>query len=294
MSIGPALSIALLLTSGASCALAADADGPPPPVETPAPQRHWSGLPLLADEALARGYELPSPFGAGLILTVLDNREIDVSDVRIGIEGSAQSVSDYATLGSSSSVFNSNFRFDTWVLPFLNVYALVGYVHNESATDITVTLPAPGPLPGQIVTQSHIDTSLDGYVGGVGATLAAGYKSFFMVADYNYSRADLGFDDEFTASIGSLRAGWQGKAGGRPLQTWLGVGKWDTAATAKGHADLEDGRRLVFEADQHPHTEWMYEIGVNYFPSKRWQVFVDAAADFNGGYALIVGPTFRF
>jgi len=262
--------------------------------EVPVPGRHWSGLPLLADEALKRGHELPLPFGTGLILTGLMDREIDVSDVRIGIEGSEQSVSDYAMLGSSSDVFNANFRFDTWILPFLNVYALAGYVHNESETTIRVTLPAPGPLPGEIVREATIDTSLDGYVGGVGMTLAGGYKSFFVVADYNYNRADLGFDDKFTAKIGSIRAGWQGKVGGRPLQTWLGAGNWDTAATAKGHADLDDGRRLVFEADQHPHTNWMYEVGVNFFPTKNWQLFADFAADFNGGYALILGPTWRF
>jgi hypothetical protein len=283
---------ALLMLAATAPACAADAQDPPTTATTPG--RHRSGLPFLADEALSRGHELPLPFGTGLILTFLKDREIDVSDVRIGIEGSEQSVSEFATLGSSSDVFNANFRFDTWVLPFLNVYALVGYVHNESDTTIRVTLPAPGPLPGNIEREATIDTSLDGYVGGVGMTLAAGYKSFFMVADYNYNRADLGFDDEFTAKIGSIRAGWQGKVGGKPLQTWLGVGNWDTAATAKGHADLEDGRRLVFEADQHPHTKWMYEVGVNFFPSKRWQVFADVAADFNGGYALILGPTFRF
>jgi len=281
----------VLVTGGTACA--AEVETPPAAGQTTA-TRHWSGLPLLADEALSRGHELPLPFGAGLILTGLGNRHIDVSDVRIGIEGSAQSVSEFATLGSSSDVFNSNFRFDTWLLPFLNVYALVGYVHNESATTLHVTLPGPGPLPGNIEREATIDTSLDGYVGGLGMTLAAGYKSFFMVADYNYNRADLGFDDAFTAKIGSIRAGWQGKVGGRALQTWLGAGNWDTAATAKGHADLEDGRRLVFEADQHPHTKWMYEVGVNFFPTKSWQVFADFAADFNGGYAVILGPTFRF
>jgi hypothetical protein len=287
------LTIALLLAAGVAVAQAEDAQGTAPPAQG-TPSKHWSGLPFLAGEALARGYELPLPFGAGLVLTGIDNRQIDVSDVRIGFEDDTQSVSDYATLGSSSTVFNANFRFDTWLLPFLNVYALVGYVHNDSDTHFRVTIPAPGPLPGQIVREATIDTSLDGYVGGAGITLAAGYKSLFMVADYNYSRADLGFDDNFTARIGSIRAGWQGKVGGRPLQTWLGAGNWDTAATAKGHLDLEDGRRLVFEADQHPHTEWMYEVGVNFFPSKRWQLFADFAADFNGGYALILGPTFRF
>ena len=293
VSLRKAFAGALLLGAGAALAQQPQPQ-PSESQDVPVPERHWSGLPLLADEALKRGHELPLPFGTGLILTGLKDREIDVSDVRIGIEGSAQSVSDYAMLGSSSDVFNANFRFDTWLLPFLNVYALAGYVHNESATTIRVTLPGPGPLPGDIVREAAIDTSLDGYVGGVGMTLAAGYKSFFMVADFNYNRADLGFDDEFTAKIGSIRAGWQGKVGGRPLQTWLGAGNWDTAATAKGHADLDDGRRLVFEADQHPHTNWMYEVGVNFFPTKNWQLFVDFAADFNGGYALILGPTWRF
>jgi hypothetical protein len=103
------------------------AEGPTPP-DGAAPARHWSALPFMADEALARGYELPLPFGVGVILTGIDDREIDVTDVRLGIEGSADSVSDYATLGSSSTVFNSNLRFDTWLLPFLNVYAIIGYV----------------------------------------------------------------------------------------------------------------------------------------------------------------------
>ena len=286
----------LLLSLAASFAQAAEgqaADEAPDPGPPPA-GKHRSGLPLLADEALARGYELPLPFGLGLILTGIKDREIDVSDVRIGFEDEAQSVSDFATLGSSSTVFNSNLRFDTWILPFLNVYALVGYVRNESDTSIHVEVPGLGPNPEDIVLDTTIDTSLEGYVGGLGMTLAAGYKSLFIVADYNYSRADLGFDDKFTAKIGSIRAGWQGKARGRGLQVWLGAGNWDTAATAKGHADLEDGRRLVFEADQHPHTEWMYELGANYMLSKRWQLFADFATDFNGGYALILGPTWRF
>jgi hypothetical protein len=263
------------------------------PDSGPTPQRHRSGLPFLADEALSRGYELPLPFGAGLVLTGIADRQIDVSDVRVGIDGSNQSVSEFATLGSSSTVFNGNLRFDTWLLPFLNVYAIVGYVHNESDTSIHVELPRLGPIPGTIVKDAKVDTSLDGTVGGVGMTLAAGYKSFFMVADYNYSRADLGFDDNFTARIGSLRAGWQGKVGGKSLQTWLGVGNWDTAATATGHVDLDDGRSLTFEADQHPHTQWMYEVGVNVM-LKHWQLFADFASDFNGGYALILGPTWRF
>jgi hypothetical protein len=53
---------------------------------------------------------------------------------------------------------------------------------------------------------------------------------------------------------------------------WLGVGSWDTAATAIGHTDLPGGGRFVFEADQRPHTKWMYDIGANFEFSKKFQL----------------------
>jgi hypothetical protein len=272
----------------------AAAQAPDPAIQAATPQPSSRRLPFMAEEALKRGHELPLPFGTGLILTYLDGREIEVTDVRVGLDGSQESVSEYATLGSNSTVFNANFRFDTWVLPFLNIYALVGYVHNDSATSIHVQIPRPGPLPGTMEFDTTIDTSLEGSVGGLGMTLAGGYRSFFVVADFNYNRADLGFDDRFTAKIGSIRAGWQGKVNGRGLQTWLGAGNWDTAATAKGHVDLEGGRRLTFEADQRPVTNWMYEVGVNFQPTRHWQLFADFGTDFEGGYFAVLGPTYRF
>ena len=85
-----------------------------------------------------------------------------------------------------------------------------------------------------------------------------------------------------------------GKFGDVPLQLWLGVGNWDTAATAKGHGDLPSGGQLTFEADQKPKTNWMYDIGVNLEFSKRFQLVIDVGADFDGGYLVVIGPTYRF
>jgi hypothetical protein len=255
------------------------------------PETPWySKLPFLADEARKRGHELPLPFGAALILTGLDGRKIEVTDTRIALEDNpGQSISNFVDLGSTSQVFNANLKFDAWVLPFLNVYALVGYVHNNSTTHAHVTL-----LPGVIGSEAIIETELDGMVGGVGMTLAGGYKQFFAVADYNYNKADLGFDENFTASIASLRAGWMGKIHELPTQIWLGVGNWDTAATAKGHGTLENGMRFSFEADQKPKTNWMHDIGAQIEISKSFQLVVDVGADFDGGYLFVLGPTYRF
>ena len=76
-------------------------------------------------------------------------------------------------------------------------------------------------------------------------------------------QTDLGFDDAFSALIATLRLGYTGRVGKLPAQIWLGVGNWDTAATASGHGLLDDGRTLDFEADQEPETPWMYDVGAN-------------------------------
>jgi hypothetical protein len=250
----------------------------------------YSRLPFLAEEARKRGHELPLPFGAALVLTGLDGRKIEVTDTRIALEDNpGQSISNFVDLGSTSQVFNANLKFDTWVLPFLNLYALVGYVHNNSTTHAHVTV-----LPGAEGHETDIDTELDGIVGGVGVTLAGGYKQFFAVADYNYNKADLGFDENFTAKIASLRGGWMGKVGSKPVQLWLGVGDWDTAATAKGHGTLDNGMRFSFEADQRPKTNWMYDIGSQIEFSKSFQLVIDVGTDFDGGYLFVLAPTYRF
>jgi hypothetical protein len=251
-------------------------------------------LPLLADEARKAGYELPLPFGVGLVFTGLDNRAIDVTDVRIGLEGSPQSVSNFVDLGSSSRVFNANLKLDAWLLPFLNVYAIAGYVYNDSTTHLSVTIPRPGPIPGEIHSEKTVETKLEGMIGGVGMTLAGGWRNFFMVADVNYVQTDLGFDDDFTALIASIRTGWAGKLGDIPMQIWGGVGNWDTSATAKGHVDIEGVGRLVFEADQKPQTPWIYDIGSNMQLTDRMQLFLDLGFDFEGAYVVVIGPTYRF
>jgi hypothetical protein len=267
--------------------------GPAAPDAGPAEPRSF--FPLLADEALKRGYELPLPYGASLVVTGLANREIEVTDVRLDLDGApVLPQADFVNLGSSSDVFNANLKFDIFVLPFLNVYALLGYVYNESETTANITLTTPGPGGGDVVFERTIPTKLDGFIGGLGFALAGGYGNFFLVADASYIQSDLGFDDNFTATIATVRAGYRGTVGTLPLQTWLGVGSWDTAATAVGHTDLPGGIRFTFEADQRPHTKWMYDVGANFEFTKRFQLVADVGFDFEGGYLLVLGPTWRF
>jgi hypothetical protein len=253
-------------------------------------------LPFLADLARERGVELPLPLGAGGVYYYVE-RDIAVSEVRVGRDGGAPSkVGDFAQFATTSRVHNLNLKFDVWLLPFLNVYAIAGYVKNESQTTIDVTLPPL--LPGGASRRRRISlpTSLDGSVGGVGLTLAGGHGPFFMALDVNGARADLGFDDRFRAVVTSLRSGWNGRLGARPLRVWANATYWDTFATASGTIEDPDGggKSLRFEVDQGPAHPWTYGVGAQY-SARRWlDVACDFGTDFRRGWYVAIVPVVRF
>jgi len=132
----------------------------------------------MKDEALARGYELPLPFGVSVVYNYLA-RDIKVSDVRIGVNGEpVQSVSHFLDLGSTSKVNAGLIKMDAWILPFLNIYLLGGYIENESTSSGHVSLPRPGPIPRPpLEFDFKVPTSLDGFVGGRGVSLAGDIRS---------------------------------------------------------------------------------------------------------------------
>ncbi|HSQ92374.1 MAG TPA: hypothetical protein VLM19_09420 [Nitrospiraceae bacterium] len=266
-----------------------------PPVQPSADEKRWSSfLPFMAEEAKKRGYQLPLPFGVSTVFTGLLGRKIDVTDVRVGVNGATpQSVNQFIDLGSTSAVFNANLKLDAWLLPFLNVYFLAGYVYNESTTRATITVPRPGPLPGKFHYTQDIKTTLEGFVGGGGMTRAAGDQDFFLVADANYSQTDMGFDDRFKAIIATIRAGYQAKLAELPLQMWVGQGYWNTSNTAKGHADVPGVGRIQFEADQGPTYPWMTDFGANLHVTRHIEMVLDFGVDWHGGYLAVVAPTLR-
>jgi len=242
-----------------------------------------SRLPFLGEEARKRGIELPPPYGIGLVYYQLV-RDIEIKEVRVGRNGAAlQPVPDFAQFSSDSNVKNLNLKADVWILPFLNLYAIAGTVKNKSTTNIAIG------------NKSYsVPTKIDGSVGGLGMTLAGGYKAFFVAGDVNAAQADLGFDDKFKALISSARLGWFGKAGGRPIRVWANATYWDTFATAKGSVVDTDGSTLKFEVDQGPKYPWTYGVGFNYNVRPWADMSVDAGSDFHGGWYIALVPVFRF
>lgn len=255
--------------------------------------RRWSSfLPLMADEARKRGIDLPLPFGASLVYYHLE-RDIRVSDVRIGREGNPPTtVSEVAQLSSTSRVDNLNLKLDAWIFPFLNVYGLVGWFSNSSTTRVHVGLPGQGPLP-PVARDLEIPTTIEGSVEGLGATLAGGLPPFFLVVDVNGFVSDLGFDDELRGSIASARSGYAGSVAGRPLNAWLSATYWNTTTTVKSHVSDPVVGEIAFEADQGPRWQWTFGAGCNLRVHPHFELFTEAGADFHGGWYFVLGPTAR-
>jgi len=271
----------------------AGSDAPASPPESGGTEKHHK-LPFLADEARKRGIELPRTYGVGLVYYHLA-RAIEVTDVRVGRNGAdPQSVSQFADLGSDSRVDNVNVKADFWILPFLNLYAIVGHIWNKSDTHLDVTLPAllPGGAPREF--SLTVPTTLEGNVGGLGMTLAGGYGPFFFAYDINVARVGLGFDDRLKATVSSIRAGWNGTAGGRPIRFWINGTRWDTFAEVTGTVDDPDGGRLDFEVDQGPAYPWTYGAGVSWSPERWLDLSLDTGFDLHGGWYTAIVPVIRF
>jgi len=278
---------ALVLASPILRAQAAAAEGPD---LTP----HPSGLPFLGEEARKRGYELPQPFGVGLVYYKL-NRDIVITDVRVGRNGNTPvSVPDAVDFGSTSNVDNYNLKADVWLLPFLNVYAIAGRIENKSTTHVEITLPPLTPAGSERRFRTEVPTQLSGSVGGLGITLAGGVGSFFGALDVNGARADLGFDNKFKAVVSSARVGWNGQIDSRPFRTWVNATYWNTFAVAKGTVTDPDGGTLAFEVDQGPKHPWTYGAGFSY-AAKKWLEFsFDAGVDKDRGWYVAIVPVIRF
>jgi hypothetical protein len=66
---------------------------------------------------------------------------------------------------------NASARLDVWLLPFLNVYGLVGYTRGRTRGSLFVTLPALG-----INEVLPLLAEFNGPTYGGGATVAGGYR----------------------------------------------------------------------------------------------------------------------
>ncbi len=180
---------------------------------------HWSGLPVWgAKEARKYGFELPPPLGAsGNVFSSKMNFE--VPEVKLGPSGGRLLDVDNLVQVTHAKIRETAWttRFDSWVLPFLSLYGIAGYVEGTAGIGVR---PALRPTLGKSSPHFDINLSYDGPTVGFGGTLAAGFKPVkdrptivFGLVDLNLTRTFLTFSplveslDPVDVMVFSMRLG---------------------------------------------------------------------------------------
>lgn len=301
-------------------------DGSSVPVATQSPA---SRFPIWGDEARARGYSIPEPYGLNAsYMNMRQNIAVD------SIAFSGLSLGDHVI---PTDMFNidvghtrersqtENLRLDMWIFPFLNVYGLLGYTKGSSVSQVSVDAD-PSQYRGldRIIASSvhqlnqsgdlqDVDFKLDfqGTTYGAGFTLAGGYQNWFALMDTNYTRTDFDIlDGKISALTLSPRVGYRFAmpeiSGPSHLSVWVGAMYQDVQQEFNGNlSDLHMPAALQplinsvnqegegrFQVKQHLTSPWNMLVGTQYELTKKFNLLTEIG--FNERNSFFFAGEYRF
>lgn len=238
------------------------------------------------------GVELPRQFGVGFNLVNME-RDIEVVDVNVSfLNQPPQSVSDLADFEVKNKTTLSMARLDAWVLPFLDVYLMLGETRTDTSVSTTFMVDRPGS-PAEEVTVVEND-KVNGPLYGAGCTLVYGGESWFCMGDANYSRSDLdSFDGTIDAWYLSSRLGWHTTRKNMQYRAWGGLAYLASARTLTISTDHPVLGTVTVEVDQRPTNPWNAAIGGSVSINKRWDLMVEYGSNFSDATVLVFAATLR-
>ncbi|MCL1066387.1 virulence protein [Shewanella olleyana] len=259
------------------------------------PQKYERTFPIWAQEAIDLGHELPKPYGFTINYMSMDQPLVvdgvtfsglgDIIDDRVSIKGN-EAMQDSETI---------TFRADMWVLPFLNLYGVIGQTRGSSIANVQVEVEMPGPLPPVISDPFDFELNFKGTTYGAGGTIVGGIGNWFALLDINYTNTDLDIiDGEISSIVVSPRVGYRTSVYGHESQFWVGAMYQNVEQTFSGYLTdigipLGDGK---FEVTQHLEDKWNSLIGGQINLGKGFDLLLEAG--FGTRRSFMAGIGYRF
>ena len=231
-------------------------------------------FPLFAEQARARGINLPLPFGVSILGNVTNVHTIgeglDVKFKEVGFDDIDLRIDGNITAQITGIML------DFYPLPMLNIFGYGAYIRTSGKLDFKL---------GNRDVAKNIDFGDDGKAGGLGFNLSGGYNNFFagLNSSYSFSKMDRTGALKETFII-TPRIGIKSKDNN--FQTWLG---WmfmnkDSGLTGTMPPGLIEG---LSEFDYVVHVKtpsYAPTIGFRFVPVTHFEVVGEAflANDFNG------------
>ncbi|MCT6516812.1 hypothetical protein GY03_05920 [Proteus vulgaris] len=286
-------------------------------LDTRTPASQSRVLPIWGDEARARGYDLPEPFGASY--SYMNLRQDIVVD-KIGFDASewdAMSEVVKVDVGHTREKSETHMlKLDSWVFPFMNVYGLYGYTKGTSKTVLNDVSMDFG-IPMSLAKDEIFELDFKGKTYGAGFTLAGGYNQFFGTFDLNYTKTNLDIlDGDIKALVISPRVGYEfvfspliSGQGNTKLQVWTGAMYQDITQRFRGDVSklhlpgklndmmnnpdfLEGIGNVKFDVEQHLAHKWNQTVGARLEVTRNFNVITELG--FNNRNSFFVSGEFRF
>lgn len=284
-------------------------------LDTRTPASQSRVLPIWGDEARAKGYDIPEPFGVSYNYMNL-RQDVIVDKIAFGSDKPlGQNILSLVgvDVGHTRSSNESHMlKLDSWIFPFMNVYGIYGKTKGSSKAQLnSVTLggqPIAHDLP------FNLDYKGKSY--GAGFTLAGGYNQFFGTFDLNYTKTDLDIlDGDIKALVITPRVGYEfifspliAGQGNTKLQVWTGAMYQDITQRFKGDVsrlslpDELDGMmnilppsmmgNIKFDVEQHLAHKWNQTIGARLEVTRNFNVITEVG--FNNRNSFLISGEFRF
>lgn len=299
------------------------------------PEKESSILPIWGDEARARGYDLPLPFGVSVShMNIRQNINVDSINFNgLGWDSYQlpSSLFDIKVDKTRQKSKTDTLKLDMWLLPFMNVYGIVGHTKGSSLSKVSVNSdPSKYPMYSmdwiiaKAVQGMHdrgqlqdLDFKLKfkGTTYGAGTTFVGGYEDWFAMVDMNYTqtRFDI-LDGSIDAFTLSPRVGYRFTIPAidalhmapSKLNVWVGSMYQDVQQEFKGSlSDLNMPSNLAglmniadpdgkgrFDVKQHLQSPWNVLVGAQYEITRNFNVLTEIG--FAERNSFFVSGEYRF
>lgn len=237
-----------------------------------------AGAQSLREQALARGAKLPKPFGVSLSLyTQSQNYAID--KLALGVQTIDPAAAKNLDIENTTKA--AHLQADYWVLPFLDVYGILGQV--QGTTKVNLSQVNIG-LPLQ-----DLDLEYRGLVYGAGIILAYGGKHVFGTLDLNYNNTSLDVSTStVSAWLATPRIGYDfGK-----VSAYVGAMYQHPQETHEGTFDVPGFGPVPYDVTLGAEDAWSYIAGLNAPFGPHWVLTLEGG--FGPRTAVLAHLDYRF
>ncbi len=233
--------------------------------------------------------ELPLPWGIGINFFSMDqDYQIESLTFMPPPAFPIPPIANVDAIIVTNDIFHTDIKFDVWLLPFLNVFAIFGQIDGETHIDLS-NVGIPLPPSAQMFAIDY-----DGDVYGAGAVIAVGGDRWFASVTGTFSDTSLG--GSFNSSVEAVAI--QPRLGLRltpDTEFWIGGYFIQADESHSGIIDLDLGAGPIpidFAVTLSEKDEFNFSFGAHTMFSKHWEATVEYG--FGDRDTMLANLAYRF